>query len=257
MKQFQAVLVSAATSSLFTALILHAPVAVNAGAGGNGGQAQEPCTAQNGDVNADGKIDLTDPITILGHLFQGGPPLVPLCATAPAATGLPDTGQTKCYDQIGTEIPCDSETCAGQDGSYAAGCPSEERFVDNGDGTVTDNCSGLQWQKETADVNGDGLIKVDDFASWCDALAYCENLSLAGHDDWRLPNVRELQSIADYGRISPSIDPVFGAISFLYWSSTSNATYPYDAWLVHFSNGFVGGNSKANLNYVRAVRSGP
>jgi hypothetical protein len=56
---------------------------------------------------------------------------------------------------------------------------------------------------------------------WCNALAYCEDLELGGHDDWRLPNVRELQSILDYGRSSPAIDPIFGALPSFYWSSTS------------------------------------
>ena len=80
MKQLHVILVSAVISSLLTALFLHEPLAVNAGTGGVGAQALEPCAAENGDVNADGKIDLADPITILGHLFQGSPTeLVRLC----------------------------------------------------------------------------------------------------------------------------------------------------------------------------------
>ncbi|MBI4583857.1 MAG: DUF1566 domain-containing protein [Planctomycetes bacterium] len=51
------------------------------------------------------------------------------------------------------------------------------------------------WQKELADVNGDGQHEVKDSTNWCNALAYCENLNFARHEDWRLPNVRELQSI--------------------------------------------------------------
>jgi hypothetical protein len=60
-------------------------------------------------------------------------------------------------------------------------------FVDNGDGTVTDLASGLMWQQSDS---GSGM-------RWEDALAYAEGLSLAGHDDWRLPNAKELQSIVD------------------------------------------------------------
>ena len=222
-------------------------------AGGGEGGGVEKCTAKNGDVNADGGVNLSDAVTILGHLFLGNlPQLVPLCAT-PGPAGLPDTGQTKCYDAAGAELPCDSATCRGQDGSYATGCPSEGRFVDNGDGTVTDNCTGLMWQKDTGN-RGNPL-------HWCDALAYCEVLSLGGHDDWRLPNVRELQSIVDYGRTSPSINPVFGALSSSYWSSTSLAGIPVYAWHVSFQVGIVGFISdlvKDNSHYlVRAVRSGP
>src|SRR6185295_7572041 len=48
-----------------------------------------------------------------------------------------------------------------------------------------------------------------DIATWCGALAYCEGLTLAGHDDWRLPNVMELVSLVDYGRSQPAIEPLF------------------------------------------------
>jgi hypothetical protein len=181
---------------------------------------------------------------------------------------LPSTGQTKCYDSAplsGDEIDCASTDFPGQDGSYQSGCPNEGRFVDNGDGTVTDTCTGLMWQKDTADVNGDGQVLDDgsDHANWCDALAYCENLSFAGHVDWRLPNVRELQSIVDYGRFNPSIGPVFGAFSFSYWSSTSFASFPRAAWLVSFDGGFVNddeagqGGNKSSPGFVRAVRNAP
>ena len=63
-------------------------------------------------------------------------------------------------------------------------------FADNGDGTVTDTATGLMWQQ--AD---DGVAR-----DWGEALAYAEDLTLAGHGDWRLPNAKELQSIVDYSR---------------------------------------------------------
>lgn len=80
----------------------------------------------------------------------------------------------------------------------------ENNFVDNGDGTVSDLATGLMWQQ--AD---DGLA-----LDWQDALAYAEDMQLAGYSDWRLPNAKELQSIVDYSRspqssYSPAIDPVF------------------------------------------------
>ncbi len=82
-------------------------------------------------------------------------------------------------------------------------------FTDNGDGTITDVATGLMWQQ--AD---DGTTR-----DWEDALSYAENLSLAGYDDWRLPNAKELQSIVDYSRCpdvtnSAAIDPLFSATSF-------------------------------------------
>jgi len=127
--------------------------------------------------------------------------------------------------------------------------------------SVTDNCTGLMWQKETSDTNGNGqLHDGNDALRWCDALAYSENLTFAGHEDWRLPNVRELQSIVDYGRFSWAIDPVFRALSEPYWSSTSYAASPILAWVIFFEDGLVGGavgaGAKESRNYVRAVRSG-
>jgi hypothetical protein len=112
------------------------------------------------------------------------------------------------------------------------------------------------WQKDTADVNGDGQSTDQDVLQWCDALSYCEGLSFAGHDDWRLPNVRELQSIVDYGRSIPSIEPGFGASSGWYWSSTRFAGNPDGAWYVDFGYGRVGLGGKESRGYVRAVRSG-
>jgi hypothetical protein len=96
------------------------------------------------------------------------------------------------------------------------------------------------------------------------ALLYCEELTLAGHDDWRLPNVRELLSILDYGRLPP-VDSVFGPISPLgwYWSSTpvpsegaGASGQSLDSWLVRFSGGEVFAGSRARAFHVRAVRGG-
>jgi hypothetical protein len=205
------------------------------------------CAMQNGDVNSDRNVDLSDSIAILGNLFLGNPrKLSPLCLS-PASACLPDTGSL-----------CEKSDCGAEDGAYATGCPMDGRFVDNGDSTVTDRCTGLMWQKNTADVNGDG--QSTDQVSWCDALAYCESLSFAGHGDWRLPNIRELESIVDYGRDPLTIDPAFGAFESPYWSSTSFASgrVSASAWSVTFYEGYViGGRKLLDNYYVRAVRNAP
>ena len=89
---------------------------------------------------------------------------------------------------------------------------------DGGDGTVSDGTTGLVWQKGDSGRPGD----------WQEALAYCEQLELAGNADWRLPDVKELQSIVDYSRApdvtgTPAIDPVFEVSDpeLYYWSSTT------------------------------------
>lgn len=100
-------------------------------------------------------------------------------------------------------------------------------FVNNTDGTITDNATGLMWAK---DDSGYGL-------KWEDALSFAEASDLAGYDDWRLPNAKELQSIVDYTRSpdtsgSAAIDPLFnctqitdegGSTNYpFYWSSTTH-----------------------------------
>jgi uncharacterized protein DUF1566 len=174
-----------------------------------------------------------------------------------ASLGLPDTGQTKCYELSGSEVPCDIANCPGQDGFYSTGCPAEDRFIDHGDGTITDLCTGLMWQRDKADVDGDGEANDRDRLPWCMALEYCENLSLAGHDDWRLPNVRELQSIVDYGRFNLSIDSTFDGFPSWYWSSTPHSGQGW-IWIVTFNDGLVSAHIPLDQPlYVRAVRNAP
>lgn len=103
----------------------------------------------------------------------------------------------------------------------------KNQFVDNGDGTITDNATGLTWQKADS---GKGM-------NWQQALDYAENLEQAGHNDWRLPNAKELQSIVDYTRCpditnSAAIDPIFEVTPIknedgqkdypYYWTGTSH-----------------------------------
>lgn len=96
-------------------------------------------------------------------------------------------------------------------------------FAENGDGTVSDNATGLMWAQ---DDNGEAL-------DWEAALSYAENATTAGYDDWRLPNAKELQSIADYSGVFPAMDTsmfnltelmnIKGQIDYpFYWSSSSN-----------------------------------
>ena len=220
------------------------------------GDDEAVCAGENGDVNADGDIDISDAITILGHLFLGTPTdLAPLCTNPGRPSGLPDTGQTSCFDENGAIVDCDGETCAGQDGMYVTGCPSQGRFTDNGDGTVTDNCTGLMWQRNTGNA-GNPL-------PWCEALAFCEQLELAGYDDWRLPNIGELLSIVDYGRFLPAVKPVFdigaaGTSGYEYWSSTTGGASVAvldGAWGVDFLGGPSYLGIKGDPELVLAVRT--
>lgn len=130
------------------------------------------------------------------------------------------------------------------------GGKSLNTFEDNNDDTVTDKATGLMWQKlEVYAMN------------WKETLDYCEKLDLAGYDDWRLPNVKELQSIVDYEKSGPPyIDEIFeDDLSFAYWSSTTYAGNTDTAWRVHFKYGDIYYYDKSDpphLFYVRAVRGG-
>jgi hypothetical protein len=113
---------------------------------------------------------------------------------------------------------------------------------------VTDKTTGLMWQKSTAPGT----------YTWQQALAYAQGLSLAGHTDWRLPNRNELQSLVDYSRDVPSIDPLLApnTVSCNYWSSTTSIDYTNFAWYVSFGKGQVSYASKLYSDCVRAVRGG-
>jgi hypothetical protein len=172
---------------------------------------------------------------------------------------LPDTGQTKCCQSESpyAEIPCEG---TGQDGAYIINPMS---FYDNGNGTVTDNNTGVMWQKED-----DG-----NYYNWYQASGIydstynpslqnvCGSLNLGGHSDWRLPTKKELMTIVDYSipYPGPTINTTYfpNTKSSHYWSSTTYAYNPSSAWSVYFSYGYVYGGSKHyDGYYVRCVRGG-
>jgi len=135
-------------------------------------------------------------------------------------------------------------------------CGSLDNFIDNRNSTVTNTDTGLMWELKTDDG---GNRDKDNVYTWEEALSYCENLDLAGYDDWRLPNINELQSLVDYTKHSPSINTTFfsDTQSSSYWSSTTYALFPNSAWGVYFGDGGVNPYDKSyNGYYVRAVRGG-
>jgi hypothetical protein len=136
------------------------------------------------------------------------------------------------------------------------GTTAASSFVDNGDGTVTDTGTNLMWEQAT-DKNT---------YTWKQAMAYCDNLTLGGHSDWRLPTRNELQSLVNYRRYSPAISfsyfPKFKTSYFprtapsYYWASTTSATSASgQAWFVNFRFGEAYYIDKMNYYHVRAVRS--
>lgn len=128
----------------------------------------------------------------------------------------------------------------------------EVRYIDHGNGTVTDTVTGLMWQQETA-LDGEGKTAE---MTWQDALSYAEKLTLGSHSDWRLPTIKELSSLVDRNRHNLAINTTFfpNTATPYYWSSTTEADNPSRAWGVVFNRGEDGYGYKSNLNCVRVVR---
>ena len=104
-------------------------------------------------------------------------------------------------------------------------------FTDNGNQTITDNLTQLVWQKNP---------RIDSM-TWEDALQYADTFQLAGYTDWRLPNIKELQSINDEKRGSPSINKTFfpTAITGKYFSSTTLPNQTTKAWYLDTQYGIT------------------
>jgi hypothetical protein len=125
--------------------------------------------------------------------------------------------------------------------------PNVMNLTANGNGTVTDVTAGLIWQQ----------AEVTPTLTWVGALNYCENLSLGGQADWRLPNIKELQSITDITRMNPAIDTTYFPVAQAarYWSSTTLFGGTSKAWFADFIDGRTSYNDKTGLLAVRCVRS--
>lgn len=172
----------------------------------------------------------------------------------------------------------------GTDGATRAGTPVS--FTDNGDGTVTDTRTGLTWEKKSRDGS---IHDADATFVWGQAVApHAMNGTVAtaflaalnttpcfaGHCDWRLPNLRELQSIADYGRSAPAVFEPFHlacapgctilacsctppvAPGDRSWTATTAAAAPATAWAVGFETGAPTLVAKDTALRARAVRGG-
>jgi len=244
-----------------------------------------PAGYHNGSGSVAGDTDL-----VAGNIVSGVS-IFGVTGAALPATRL-KTGQTQCDQGGGTLGACPGFP-AGQDGSLQKGLARS--YTDNGDGTITENKTGLIWEKldnnansihdssatftwynafkKIQVLNGDatGCIAANNPDACCTGTGTGSCTPFAGQTDWRLPNVNELQSLADYGRVIPAVDPAFNTLSCLpgctvvacsctqsstYWSSTTGQIFPYTAWDVYFGFGSMGYDAKSNSAYVRAVRGG-
>jgi len=249
-----------------------------------------------GDCSGDGEVTVDEILTTVNRAL-GGCEEDGICA-GQAGARLLATGETRSYGP-------------GSDGDVQAGVPLAYR--DNGDGTITDLNTGLMWEKKSYDRSIHDCFNEYTWAETTAFLAMlndpdsqmffcvlrpevpcvrdedcpptpdpfppdiCNNASggcFAGYCDWRIPNVRELESLVDRSRSDPAIDPVFHKLdcgenvtvtgcsctaSKSYRTSTTDAffrTTGVYAWYVGFLGGEVGSTGKAIKRPVRAVRGG-
>ncbi len=133
------------------------------------------------------------------------------------------------------------------------------RFTENGDGTVTDTVTGLTWKRCSEGLEGAVCEKGSPLAlTWQEALKAGAESRFAGKNDWRLPNIKELNSIIERQCTMPAINEiVFPATPTMsFWSSTPYDGNPAYAWNVYFPYGISDGNNKSYRFYVRLVRGG-
>ena len=180
-----------------------------------------------------------------------------------SAFNLPDTGQTKCYQQVSpfkAEIPCAG---TGQDPEHIIHPMS---YTDNGNGTIMDNNTGLMWQKCSAGQNNDATCSgIASALNWYQASgtydATYNPTSSGACGGWRLPTQKELFSIVDFSVPGPTanINATFfpNTVSDAYWLSDDWSANSNLAWFENFYNGISSAKTKLSTGYVRCVLGAP
>lgn len=156
------------------------------------------------------------------------------------------------------------EYLAGDDGNHEAGWWKKRLIANNktryilktlsGGVVVIDRATGLMWAANGL-ASGCDMGNTEDFA---DRISYANSLVFAGFNDWRVPNIKELLSIVDYGSTPPMINTTYfsNTASASYWSSTTDINLITSAFTVDFSGGDITILGKGFTERLRCVRSG-
>lgn len=150
------------------------------------------------------------------------------------------TSQTTCHDEAGLEIDCEG---TGADGELQRGySTSGPRFVDNGDGTVTDAWTSEIWLRDHGCVGFQNFHPGQESGSaMADPMCGLSDGSIAG--DWALPSPKQFHQFSHWGEFSPAVDPdspFVGVYTYRYWSSRLTAsTLGLQAWAFNMGNGVI------------------
>ena len=175
-----------------------------------------------------------------------------------ASAMVPKTGQSQIY-------------VTNDDASLHYGVESPDpRFIDNGNGTITDNLTSLVWLKDASRFGN---------PVWDNAIAFCNSLADDGSNltdgsvagDWRLPSLAELKSLRNFNYHNPCIpnqrgngqwvsgDPFINIQSARYWSGSTSMSDTAYAWIVDMADGYLGDFNKtfagSSTPYVWLVRN--
>ena len=271
-------------------------------------------TGPQGPAGPKGAAGAMGPAGAKGPIGPIGPAGAPGGAGAPGAPGQPGpAGAQGPLGPQGPQGPAGTTGATGATGAAGPGLPSTcvpgdnvvyynnawtcspsglPRYVVNGDGTLTDNQTGLIWELQTSTCSGE-ITCVNNYYTWgatynapaADGTLYTTFLATlnggnyyspsAGQDvtnaptacfanrcDWRIPTIAELDTITKPGAPgcgsgSPCIDPAFGPTqASSYWASSTGGDYEAYVWVGDFSKGGYYETSKNLYSYARAVRSG-
>ena len=138
----------------------------------------------------------------------------------------------------------------------------DERFQANADGTVTDLVTGLMWKQCQEGRKGENCRGAVQVFSWQEALARAHSTVFAGYKDWRLPNLKELESLLELGCVNPSINARFfpNTAALEFWTSTPSIYGEIGglrySWFIDFDQGVYDDNSRDFGYPIRLVRGG-
>ena len=192
-------------------------------------------------------------------------------AAGKRAACLANVAAKEALGKTGNAVKCQTAFTTARDKADAGAAKKGAacRFVDNGDGTVSDLDTLLIWEKKT-------VANVDATVTWAVAASEAVSTatgssangeqfsgSLGGQQDWRLPSIIELATIVDFNPVAcgnggTCIGTVFGPTRLgNYWAITTDQTDPAKAWVIGFGDGTLDVTAKTNAAATRVVRGGP